>query len=170
MTDVRGPGPELELLRADHAAAVLTFERENREWFARSISDRGDEYFERFAERHAWLLADQESGGGAYFLVVDHGSVLGRVNLILRDGGRAVLGYRVAERAAGRGVATAAVEEVCRLARSSYGVREVVAATSHENVASQRVLAKPGFEVTGPADPADVGGKQGSQWRLDLAD
>src|SRR5689334_19422951 len=120
----------------------------------RSISDRGDEYFEHFADKHAWLLADQESGGGAYFVVVDgDGSVLARCNLIFPETGRAVLGYRVAERAAGRGVATSAVEEVCRRARTSYGVREVVAATSHENVASQRVLTKAGFEVVGAVDP-----------------
>jgi ribosomal-protein-alanine N-acetyltransferase len=129
--------PRLELLRPDHAAA---------------------------------LLADQEAGGGAYFLVVaDAGTVLGRVNLIFTDGGRAVLGYRVGERSAGRGVATTAVEQVCGLARSSYGVREVVADTSDENVASQRVLAKAGFEPAGPADPAHIGGKQGSRWRRDLA-
>lgn len=159
----------LELLRADHAEAVLAFERENRDYFRRFIGDRGEAYFEEFDARHAALLADQEAGGGAYFLLVDgDGSVLGRFNLILDDPERAVLGYRVAERAAGRGLATAAVEEVCRLAASAYGVTEVVAGTSHANVASQRVLAKSGFVVTGPADPSDIGGNQGSWWRRDL--
>ncbi|NUV38105.1 GNAT family N-acetyltransferase, partial [Streptomyces sp. KAI-27] len=37
--------PELQRLRADHAPALLAFERENRAWFARTISDRGDAYF-----------------------------------------------------------------------------------------------------------------------------
>ena len=32
--------PELERLRADHAAAVLAFESANRAYFAMSISDR----------------------------------------------------------------------------------------------------------------------------------
>ncbi|MGO4759286.1 GNAT family N-acetyltransferase, partial [Streptomyces sp. 2MCAF27] len=39
----------LERLRADHAPALLAFERENRAYFARSIPDRGDSYFTEFA-------------------------------------------------------------------------------------------------------------------------
>jgi len=37
--------PELELLNAGHAPAVLAFELGNRAYFAASISDRGDEFF-----------------------------------------------------------------------------------------------------------------------------
>ena len=57
--------PELQRLRADHAAAVLAFELANRGYFAASISDRGDEFFDQFAERHSALLAEQEAGIGA---------------------------------------------------------------------------------------------------------
>ena len=59
------------------------------------------------------------------------------------------LGYRVAERAAGRGVATAAVRDLCALAASRHGVGTVRAATSLANVASQRVLLKAGFHEVG---------------------
>ena len=52
--------PELQRLRADHAAAVLAFELANRAYFAASISDRGDDYFACFAERHAALLAKRQ--------------------------------------------------------------------------------------------------------------
>jgi [ribosomal protein S5]-alanine N-acetyltransferase len=45
--------PELQRLRADHAPAVLAFEVANRAYFAASISDRGDEFFEQF-KRRAW--------------------------------------------------------------------------------------------------------------------
>ncbi len=38
--------PELQRLRADHASAVLDFELANRAYFAASISDRGDEFYE----------------------------------------------------------------------------------------------------------------------------
>ena len=159
----------LERLRAEHAARVRRFEEDNRGFFAASISDRGDDYFEQFDERFEELLADQEAGGGAYFVVVDdQGSVLGRFNLIFGEAGRAELGYRVAERAAGRGVATAAVQEVCAIAASTYGVRRVLAAASRANVASQRVLVKAGFVVAGPADPAEIGGKEGSWYSRDL--
>lgn len=161
--------PELQRLRADHAPAVLEFELANRAYFAASISDRGDEYFDRFAERHSALLADQEAGHGAYYVLVgEDGSVLGRFNLIFAGDGTAELGYRVAQHVAGRGVATATVRELCRLAAARHGLRTLRAATSHENVASQKVLAKAGFVPAGPAGPADLGGKQGTWYQRDL--
>ena len=87
--------PELQPLRADHAPSVLAFEKANRDYFALSISDRGDAFFEDFAERHEALLADQESGGGAYYvLVATDGTVLGRFNLVFVEDGVAELGYR----------------------------------------------------------------------------
>ncbi|HKV66937.1 MAG TPA: GNAT family N-acetyltransferase [Gaiellales bacterium] len=161
---------ELQRLRADHAAALLAFERDNRAYFAASISDRGDAYFERFGEQHEAMLAEQEAGTAAYHvLVAGDGRVLGRFNLRFAGAGTAELGYRVAEDAAGRGVATAAVEELCRIAASRYGLRMLRAATSTDNIASQRVLLKAGFVAAGPADPADIGGKTGSWYERTLA-
>ena len=162
--------PELQSLGADHAAEVLAFELANRAYFAASISDRGDEYFERFTERYHALLADQEAGGGAYYVLVDRdGSVLGRFNLIFVEDGVAELGYRVAQHAAGRGVATATVHDLCSLAASRHGVRTIRAATSHGNVASQHVLLNAGFTEVGPADPSALGGKQGTWYQRDIA-
>ncbi len=158
--------PELQPLRADHAAAVLAFEVENRAYFARFISDRGDDFFEHFAERHAERLAEQEAGTGAYYVLVDDDrSVLGRFNLIVVGDGVAELGYRVAEAASGRGLATATVRDVCSLAASRHGLTTLRAATSHGNVASQQVLLHSGFTEVGPADPSDLGGKQGSWYQ-----
>jgi len=162
--------PELQRLRADHALAVLAFELANRAYFTASISDRGDEYFGRFTERHNALLAEQEAGTCAYHVLVgEDGSVLGRFNLVDIKDGTAELGYRVAQHVSGRGVATASVRELCRLAAAQYGLHTLRAATSHENVASQKVLAKAGFVPAGPADPAHIGGKQGTWYQRDLA-
>src|SRR5215472_8624025 len=161
--------PTLELLRADHAPAVLDFELANRAYFAASISDRGDEFFAQFAERHRELLAEQAEGTRACYVLVDEdGSVLGRFNLARIKDGTAELGYRVAQRAAGRGVATSAVLELCGLASSRHGIRTLSAATNHDNVASQRVLAKAGFVQAGPADPAEIGGRPGCWYERDL--
>ena len=161
--------PELQRLRADHAPAVLAFELANRAYFASFINDRGDEFFERHAERHGAMLAEQEAGTGAYYvLVAEDGSVLGRFNLFFTTSGTANLGYRVAQHVAGQGVTTATVRELCQLAATRHGLRTLRAATSHANVASQRVLVKNGFVPVGPADPADVGGKQGTWYQRDL--
>ncbi|MET7859275.1 GNAT family N-acetyltransferase [Streptomyces sp. NPDC005318] len=161
--------PELKRLHAGDSPAVLAFEVANRAYFAASISDRGDEFFEQFADRYSALLAEQEAGIGAFYvLVAEDGSVLGRFNLYDVEDGTAVLGYRVAQHVAGRGMATAAVRELCRLAAARHGLRTLRAASSHDNAASQRVLTKSGFIPVGPAAPADLGGKQGTWYQRDL--
>jgi len=161
--------PELKRLQAGDAPAVLAFELANRTYFAASISDRGDEFFDQFADRYAALLAEQEAGTAAFHLLVDEdGSVLGRFNLYDLTDGTADLGYRVAESATGRGLATWAVTELCRLAATRHGLRTLRAATSPDNAASHRVLTKAGFVPVGPAGPADLGGRTGTWYQRDL--
>ena len=164
--------PELQLLRPDHAPAILTFETANRAYFAGFVSDRGDAYFEHFADRLRPLLADQDAGVAAFYVLVDgdgDGSVIGRFNLEFTGDGVAKLGYRVAEHVAGRGVATATVRRLCGLAASQHGIRVIRAAAADGNPASRKVLRKAGFAEAGPADPADIGGKQGSWYQRDTA-
>ncbi|MBB4787823.1 GNAT family N-acetyltransferase [Streptomyces rapamycinicus] len=156
----------LERLRADHAPALLAFERENREYFARSISDRGDAYFEEFASLHRARLAEQDAGVCHFHVVMDgQGELAGRVNLVDVEEGDAELGYRIGERAAGRGMATAAVQEVCRLAATEYRLATLTAYTALDNVASMTVLGRNGFTVV--AD-AIVGGRPGLRHRRRL--
>jgi ribosomal-protein-alanine N-acetyltransferase len=158
--------PELQRLRADHAPAVLAFELANRAYFAGFISDRGDEFFDRFAEQHAEMLAEQESGECIFHVLVDEdGTVLGRFNLFGLTDGTADLGYRVAQDVAGHGVATATVQELCRIAAAQYGLRMMRAKTTPANVASQRVLVKAGFAAAGPAD---INGKPAIWYERDL--
>ena len=158
--------PELQRLRTDHAPAVLAFELVNRAYFATFISDRGDEFFDHFTEQYNALLAEQEAGTCVFHVLVDEdGTVLGRFNLFDLEDGTAVLGYRVAQQVAGRGVATATVRELCRLAAAQYGLRTLRAATTHDNVASQKVLAKAVFVPVGPAEP---GGRPGTWYQRDL--
>jgi [ribosomal protein S5]-alanine N-acetyltransferase len=161
--------PELKRLHAGHAPAVLAFELANRTYFAASISDRGDDFFGQFTDRYNASLAEQEAGICAFYvLVAEDGSVLGRFNLYDLEDGTARLGYRVAERVASRGVATATVRELSRMATAMHGLHTLRAATSHDNAASQKVLTKAGFVPVGPADPADLGGKPGTWYQRDL--
>jgi [ribosomal protein S5]-alanine N-acetyltransferase len=158
---------ELQRLRPDHEPAVLAFEQENRAYFAESVSDRGDDFYEQFAERHRASLAEQEAGVCIFHVLIDDdGSVVGRFNLYDLVDGTADVGYRVAARVANRGVATFALQTLTRIAGEHYGLQTLTAATSDENVASQRVLIKVGFVVTGPAE---VGGRHGSRYELALA-
>jgi ribosomal-protein-alanine N-acetyltransferase len=158
--------PELQRLRADHGPAVLAFELANRAYFATFISDRGDEFFDHFTEQLNARLAEQEAGTCIFHVLIgEDGTVLGRFNLVGIEDDTAELGYRVAQHVAGRGVATATVQELCRLAAAQYGLRTIRAATTHDNVASQKVLAKAGFVPVGPAEP---GGRPGTWYRRDL--
>jgi [ribosomal protein S5]-alanine N-acetyltransferase len=159
--------PELQRLRADHAPAILAFELANRAYFAIFISDRGEQFFEQFTEQYNDLLTEQDSGTCVcHVLVGEDGTVLGRFNLVDICDGTAELGYRIAQQVAGRGLATSTVQELCLLAAAQYGLRTIRAATTHDNVASQKVLTKAGFVPAGPAEP---GGRPGTWYQRDLA-
>jgi ribosomal-protein-alanine N-acetyltransferase len=156
----------LERLRAEHADALLAFELENRAYFAETISDRGDDYFANFTARHAEIIADQEAGEIRMHVIVDDdGRILGRVNLYnLRDG-EAEIGYRIAQRATGRGLATAGVGRVCELATEDYGLVRLRARTTLDNLASRTVLARSGFVACGDVE---IGGAAGITYVREL--
>ncbi|BBA95800.1 hypothetical protein RVR_808 [Actinacidiphila reveromycinica] len=139
------------MLRPGHAAAVLAFERENRAYFAASVPDRGDAFFAEFDARFARLLAWQADGTDhPHVLVAPDGEVVGRVNLVEVTPQRsAELGYRIARKAAGRGLATAAVREVCRLAATAYSLTALTARATHDNPASRTVLERNAFRPVG---------------------
>lgn len=159
--------PELQLLRLDHAPAILAFERENRAYFAASIPDRGDAYFTDFAALHAERLAEQATGLCYFHVLVTGdgdpagGEVVGRVNLVDVVDGVAELGYRIAEKAAGKGLATDAVRQICVLAAETYGLSALRAKTTDDNTASHAVLTRTGFVTTGAID---LGGRPGTTY------
>jgi RimJ/RimL family protein N-acetyltransferase len=162
---------ELQLLAAGHASALLEFELANRAYFAAWVTDRGDAFFEQFTERLDARLAEQQAGEAAYHvLVADDGSVLGRFNLLFVGDHTADLGFRVAQHATGGGLATATVQELCRLAPGRFDLRRIRAACSLQNTGSRKVLTRAGFVPLGPADPADIGGKEGTRFERVLVD
>lgn len=159
--------PTIERLRWEHGPALLEFERENRAYFAASIPDRGDDYFARFDERLGELLDEQTAGQHHFHLVVGAGGeVLGRVNLVDVRDGAAELGFRIAEKATGRGLATAAVREVCALAAAAYGLTSLRAAATVDNTRSRAVLGRVGFVPTG--EEVVLNGRPGLWHRLPL--
>lgn len=152
--------PELRRLRADHAPALLTFEQENRAFFAASVPDRGDDYFTDFAARHEALLAEQAAGTCQFHLLVaEDGEVLGRFNLMDAENGTADLGFRLAEKATGRGLATSAVRQIFKLCGTTYALTTLRAAATVTNTASRSVLTRTGFVATG--EEVLLNGKRG---------
>lgn len=156
----------LERLSVAHTEPLLAFERENREYFAASVSDRGDAFFAEFDAGLAALLAEQKLGICQFHVLVDTaGAVVGRVNLFGLENGAADLGYRIAEKAAGQGLASAAVRAIIALAAAEYGLTMLRAKTTHENLASQAVLTRSGFL---PVGETTVGQGRGPAYELIL--
>ncbi|MEU8662856.1 GNAT family N-acetyltransferase [Actinoplanes philippinensis] len=65
--------------------------------------------------------------------------------------GSAELGYRVAERATGRGLAKLGVRGVIARARDEYGLTRLTAGAGRANAASLAVLRATGFVAVGPS-------------------
>jgi ribosomal-protein-alanine N-acetyltransferase len=157
----------LERLGAHHAPALLRFEEDNRDYFARSIPDRGDDYFTEFAARHAALLAEQATGQCHFHVLMEESTeaVLGRFNLMDVADGSAQHGYRVAERATGQGAATRAVRELCDLARNEYHLQRLAAKATLDNPASRAVLKRTGFVEV---DTIELNGRPAMTYALEL--
>lgn len=157
MADLTGTRPttiRIDLLTSADEAEVLAFERDNREFFARAVGDRGDEYFAEFGRWHAARVAENESGTSMLFLVRDSGGrIVGRVNLLDVRDELPELGYRIGAAYGGRGYARQAVRLALQAARER-GVRRMSARATTDNPASRRVLEVSGFAPTD--EPASI--------------
>ena len=80
--------------------------------------------------------------------------------------GCAELGFRIAEKAVGRGLATAAVRQVCATAVRTYGLRSLRASVAVDNAGSRAVLSRGGFVPTG--EDVLLAGRRGHRYLLSL--
>lgn len=134
-------------LTLQHAPDLLEFELYNRTWFEQHIEPRPDDFYSLIGvQTHsAELLMDKTLGKGVPALLINQqGDIIGRVNLANIARGKAFLGYRLAEKYVGRGIAKQAVGMMLELAKQQ-SIQKVVALTSVENIASQKVLKSHGF-------------------------
>lgn len=156
---------KLSLLAAEDAELLLDFELENRKFFESMVPGRGDAYYqpEIFQERHGSLLDEQRRGESLFYLIKDlEGGIMGRINLvdINRQERQGELGYRVGEAHIGKGVAAKGLRLLLAQLPAT-GIDRVKAKTTEENIASQRVLEKNGFQKT--KEPIDKLAEEG-QW------
>ncbi|GAA4917608.1 GNAT family protein [Streptomyces coeruleoprunus] len=149
MTDTTGTGPYVRPAGPSDAAALAAALLRNRARM-RPYEPRRDEAFYTADVQAARLAAP----GTRSWLVVDGDRVVGAATLsgiALGAFRSAFLGYWTDGAYTGRGLATRAVHEVCRAAREDLGLHRIEAGTLPDNAASQRVLARCGFERIGTA-------------------
>ena len=149
-------GVTLRLLRRDDGPALAAAYTRNRAHLEPWEPARPEAFYDAgyHAERIPVELLAHGAGRAVPLVLERDGEVVGRVNLsdiVLGAFRSAHLGYWTDAELAGRGIMTAAVEVACGHARDDLGLHRVQAATLLHNDASQRVLARTGFERIGTA-------------------
>lgn len=147
----------LRLLTIDDVPEMTSLLRDQSSHLEPWEPRRGPEYFTEAVQRDLaeQTLEDFEAGTRVPFLICDeNGALVGVLNLngIVRGAFQScAMGYWVRSDRAGRGYATEAVKEAVKFAFTELDLHRVQAETLAENVASQRVLARNGFQLFGAA-------------------
>ncbi|MBT0767399.1 GNAT family N-acetyltransferase [Kineosporia sp. J2-2] len=149
-------GVTVRILREEDAEPLARLVSANREFLRPWEPVRDEEYFTTEGQRRIIDDALLLYTGGILLpcVILEKGELVGRINInnivrgALQSGD---VGYWVAESAGGRGVATVAVAGAVRIAFHSLNLHRVAASTLVDNVRSQRVLEKNGFERIGLA-------------------
>ena len=145
------------LVSPDDAAGVAELLRRNRELFAPYEPVRPDEYYTTAGQAAVITeaLGEHEHGRCLPHVVLDDlGEPVGRITLtnVVRGAFQSChVGYWVSRSHQRRGLATAAVGEMVRIAFTELGLHRVQADTLTDNIASQTVLARNGFVRIGLA-------------------
>jgi [ribosomal protein S5]-alanine N-acetyltransferase len=146
--------PKIELLCEQDARDLFVFEYKNRAFFERMVPSRGDEYyrFEHFSHILSELIQEQAQEISYFFLIKDENdNIIGRINLVEIEVNGSIqmghLGYRIGEEHIGKGLATKAVNVLLKRLPNEYGIHEVHAKTTEDNLGSQKVLEKNHFAL-----------------------
>jgi ribosomal-protein-alanine N-acetyltransferase len=171
-------GVTVRTLQADDAERLLRFELDNRAWFERHIDPRGEAFYTADGVRDHiahYLDAHARRLWHPCVMLDQFGAIVGRANLKDIDVRARVaeVGYRMAQRQTGTGLATQAVRHLIDLARARWALERLVGHVSVDNAASARVLEKCGFVRSEPrinvASPPDAH-LDGYHYALDLRD
>ena len=145
----------VKLLEESDLNDLLDFEIENKAFFEETLPPRGDEYYklENFKEIIKELVEEQKNDIVYMYLIKDlKGKVIGRINITSIQRGsfnKAELGYRIGKDYQGKGVATNAAKIVLEKALKEHKLHRIEAGTSSDNIGSQIVLIKNGFQFVG---------------------
>lgn len=144
----------ITLAMPEHTDALLAFELDNRPHFEQWIASRGDAFYTAAAVRSSleqaqWARNAQKE---YHYLAWVNDAIVGRVTL--RGAERehyfkASLGYRFSAQHCGKGYATQAVSHVVEDAFRSLNLWRIEAVVIADNLPSQAVMRKCGFQQYG---------------------
>ena len=145
----------IKLLEESDTQNLFIFEFKNRSFFEKTCLPRDDKYYElsNFTTVVKELIEEQEKDLIYMYLIINsYGEIIGRINLVSIIRGsfnKAELGYRIGEEHNGNGYATKAVKLILDEARNKHKLHRIEAGTSPDNIGTQIVLIKNGFEFSG---------------------
>lgn len=157
----------IKLLTLNDTDMLFAFEKENREYFKTIGLQRVDAYYQydSFAQIVRELICEQDKDLHYMYLVINsENNIVGRVNLtgIIQESlQKAELGYRIGREYQGNGYATSAVKLVIEKANQVHKLHRIEAGTSPQNIGSQIVLIKNGFQFVGRYNQHIL---QGGKW------
>jgi ribosomal-protein-alanine N-acetyltransferase len=139
----------IRLLTADDAAELAALIVENRSFLAPYEPPRDERFYTVDGQRERLQREDKH-----IFAILEDDRIAGIAalsNVVRGPLQSANLGYWGAGRVNGRGLATAGVRELIPIAFGDLGLHRLEAGALVDNLASQRVLEKNGFERIGIA-------------------
>lgn len=145
----------IKLLDRSFEENLFKFELENRLYFEKIGFPRADSYYDynNFKIILKELIEEQKRGLIYMYLIIDNtANIVGRVNLVSIVKGslnKAELGYRVGENHQRKGYGTKGVELVLDEAFKKHKLHRIEAGTSPDNIGSQIILIKNGFQFVG---------------------
>ncbi|GLQ16110.1 GNAT family N-acetyltransferase [Maritalea porphyrae] len=137
----------LEKVASHHCAALLLFERENADYFSQFVPPRALEMLtdQGMARAIEALKTDMLEREGLYFVAVIGDEIVGRINFTI-GGDQAEIGYRLAERWTGKGLAGQLLETAIAALCKEYHIKRLIARVITSNLASTKVVERAGFE------------------------
>jgi [ribosomal protein S5]-alanine N-acetyltransferase len=149
-------GVVLRPIELTDAAALYAAQLRNRDHLRDHEPARPATFWTEAGHReHVAAIVQRRIEGAQLACAMFRGDrVVGRAALntiVLGPFRSASLGYWIDAEEVGRGLASAATAALCEVGRSHVGLHRIEASVFPSNVASQRVLAKNGFEQIGHA-------------------
>ena len=151
---IRGERVDLKILTPDKAKELLEYSIDNKNHLEPFEAEREEGYYTEEHQRK-YLIEQYKkymNGSGYCFGIYIDNKLIGKItiaNIVLGVFKNGTIGYSIAEKYQGYGYMTEAVEVLADYAFDELNIHRLEASALIDNIKSQRVLEKVGFEKLG---------------------